>query len=65
MAVLELGAGRAPRRPAGRHLDRLAGLRGAGLPWPALGDRDLAEAGDRHLAARRELPLDRLEQRYA
>src|SRR3954468_16341300 len=49
------------RQTRGGDLDRLAGARVHALAGAALGDAELAEAGEVHLAATLERVLDRLE----
>jgi hypothetical protein len=48
---------------AGSRVLEVRGRKTARLPRPALGDRELAEARDRHLPAGGQLALDRLERR--
>src|SRR4051812_35047080 len=60
---LELGPGRELRHARGRDVDRLAGARVHALARAALGDAELAEAGEVHLAATLERVLDGLQHR--
>src|SRR5215213_10303694 len=61
-SLLEVSACAELRGLAGGDLDPLAGLRVHALARPTLGNRELAEAGDRHVASALQRLLDNLGQ---